>query len=91
MKLRAQLYHRQNGRCFYCDRQMKLHAPRMPGGGVDPLCCTIDHVNRAVSVKLVVGACWTCNNERGCLPAHEYIAVHGDRLRQSFLQGGAAR
>lgn len=78
MKLRERLWHRQKGRCFYCDRMTRLRKPN----GRDPLMFTVDHINREYSVSLVVGACFQCNGERGHLPAHEYILVHAERLGQ---------
>lgn len=83
MNLRRRLWSRQSGRCFYCDGFMRLIKQN---GRPRPDMCTIDHVNRAVSTNLVVAACYRCNTERGHLPAHEYIMVHAERLRQSRQQ-----
>lgn len=83
MKLRARLYNKQRGRCFYCDR--KCHMAKIVTGGEYPDAFTVDHVNRPYSLKLVVGACYACNTERGHLPAHEYVMVWAMRLESARL------
>jgi hypothetical protein len=43
--------------------------------------CTVDHIARRVLPRLAVAACQRCNQERGCLPAHEFVMVIAWRMR----------
>lgn len=83
----SQLWHRQSGRCFYCDEPTELRGPHG-----NPKTATRDHIFKKgdrnafpPNIKdTSVMACFFCNCERGHLPAHEYILVHGARLAQQF-------
>lgn len=81
------LWHRQSGRCFYCDELTALRGPQS-----DPKTATRDHVLKKGDRNAYpsnigntsVMACFFCNCERGHLPAHEYVLVHGARIAQKF-------
>lgn len=78
----ARLWTQQGGRCFYCDGHTEI------GLGLSANAATRDHVFRSSERihypenirHISVMACRRCNEERGCLPAHEYITVHGARI-----------
>lgn len=82
--LLARLWARQGQRCFYCDTPTRLKG----GNALDT--ATRDHVFTSVERNqypehirhISVMACRRCNEERGQLPAHDYILVHGFRIEQ---------
>lgn len=73
-RLRKMLFRKQKARCFYCDRPCVMRGPTRRD------LMTIDHIVAGNDAGPFVGACKECNEERGHLPAHEYVAVHGMRL-----------
>lgn len=57
---RRLLFKKQDGKCYYCQRQMNL-------GSQGPLHCTVDHkipvsLGGTGRLKNLAGACFTCNN-----------------------------
>jgi hypothetical protein len=80
-KLRVILFERQGGRCFYCDQPMRMGTAKA-GRPCPPDMLTIDHIILG-KPRPVVAACFACNSERGHLPAHEYVWVHGLRMREA--------
>lgn len=71
--LRIRLFHKQNGKCFYCPTVMNLKRP----GKTNPACCTIDHkLPKAHGHGYEgnsVAACERCNNLKGDMTADEFV------------------
>lgn len=67
-EIKATVYNRESGCCFYCDRLLPY--------GV----ATMDHIKpKSQGGKLEIGnivlACRPCNQERGDYPAHIYLVL----------------
>lgn len=70
--LRTLAYHRQHGRCCYCDLPMWLSSPaelKLRNRAAKPFQCTAEHLlarrdgGRDVAVN-IAAACWLCNTRR---------------------------
>lgn len=81
------LWHRQGGRCFYCDRPM-VQVRRRAGESALPHSVTIDHIltrSHGGRAGPKVAACFECNMLRGDLPAHDFLLVMVARDRLGVL------
>ncbi len=87
-RLRERLFKAQDGKCFWCGRQMNL---TKRGSTPRKSFCTIDHVflrgdPRRQDHKLHqrisphVAACNACNSERGDTPFEEFAKIKGIAL-----------
>lgn len=89
MSRRVNAFEQQNGRCWYCHRQMVLE-----GEQADPLLATREHV----TPRAVVGpgfahppailVCAECNGKRGTMPLDEWL---GWLRKHGFVDGMVAR
>lgn len=77
------LWHAQDGKCFYCERDM------VRSGSNHSLSLTIDHViARAGNAGPYLAACRDCNQMRGDMPAHNFMLVMHEIIE---AQGGELR
>jgi hypothetical protein len=75
-KRREALFREQDGKCYWCDRQMLMPKvyPTPDGSNLPVDLCTLDHLfdrrhplrsTAARGEKRYVAACWQCNHDRG--------------------------
>jgi len=81
-KLRERLFTAQEGKCFWCARDMTFEYKNR-GSTPRKSFCTIDHVfprgdprrqdmELAAQISKHVAACYACNNKRGNTPFEEF-------------------
>ena len=97
-RLRALAFHRQNGRCCYCDFPVWLDAPPAPAQGAlaaylasRAMRCTAEHLvarsdgGRDTAAN-IAAACWLCNYRRHARPKplapDEYRSLVQRRVRR---------
>lgn len=80
MAKRADLFYKQDRKCFYCHEVMNLGTP----GRDNTAACTLDHKTPKSRIGWVVtgfhelnivAACHRCNNLTGALTAQEFMAA----------------
>jgi 5-methylcytosine-specific restriction endonuclease McrA len=73
---RKKLYNKQNGKCFYCGKKCTLSDKKLNQKDF----FTLDHVipkarNGIDLMENLVGACFECNNKKGCKDVNEFYNV----------------
>jgi len=86
-RLRRRAYWKQNGLCYWCQREMTMDG----NPGTDPLALTADHLTPFYAGGKtrpgnIVAACYECNNKRNpeANRGHGGISVGNDRPISPF-------
>ena len=71
------VFKRDGGKCFWCDRRLTMETRSWP---IPFNLATVDHIRPTSKggktlIENVVLSCFPCNNDRGNVPADEYLAL----------------